>query len=54
MCSSDLEAARAAAARRLVITHLWPALDPVASAAEAAEAFGHDVTLAAPHLVLRV
>ena len=48
------EAARAAAARRLVITHLWPTLDPVASVSEAAEAFGREVTLAAPHLVLRV
>lgn len=48
------EAARAAAARRLVITHLWPMIDPVASASEASEAFGREVTLAAPHLALRI
>ena len=48
------EAARAAAARRLVITHLWPMIDPVASVTEASEAFGREVTLAAPHLALRI
>ena len=45
------EAARAAKARRLMLTHLWPSLDPVASVEEGSEAFGHAVTLAAPHLV---
>lgn len=48
------EAARGAGARRLVVTHLWPALDPVASVAEASEAFGDAVTLAAPHLTTRI
>jgi ribonuclease BN (tRNA processing enzyme) len=45
------EAARAAGARRLMLTHLWPTLDPVASVEEGSEAFGHAVSLAAPHLV---
>jgi len=45
------EAARAADARRLMLTHLWPSLDPVASVEEGSEGFGHAVTLAAPHLV---
>ena len=34
-----------------MLTHLWPTLDPVASVEEGSEAFGHAVTLAAPHLV---
>ena len=38
-------------ARRLMLTHLWPTLDPVASVEEGSEAFGHAVSLAAPHLV---
>lgn len=42
-------AARAARARRLMITHLWPRLDPQAMTEEAAESFGAAVTLAAPH-----
>lgn len=45
------EAARAARAKRLMLTHLWPTIDPVASVEEASEAFGKTVTLAAPHLV---
>jgi ribonuclease BN (tRNA processing enzyme) len=45
------EAARAAKARRLMLTHLWPTLDPVASVEEGSDAFGHAVTLAAPHLI---
>jgi ribonuclease BN (tRNA processing enzyme) len=45
------EAARAAKARRLMLTHLWPTLDPVASVEEGSEAFGRAVVLAAPHLV---
>lgn len=48
------EAARAARARRLVLTHLWPGLDPLASAVEGSEAFGEAVTLAAPHERLRM
>jgi ribonuclease BN (tRNA processing enzyme) len=48
------EAARAAQARRLMLTHLWPTLDPVTSVEEGSEAFGHAVTLAAPHLVTRI
>jgi ribonuclease BN (tRNA processing enzyme) len=51
------EAGRAAAeagARRLVITHLWPTLDPLVSVAEAEDGFGGEVTLAAPHLQVRV
>ena len=46
------EAARAAArAQRLMLTHLWPTLDPVASVEEGSEAFGHavDARGAAPH-----
>jgi len=47
-------AAREARARRLMITHLWPRLDPVPSVEESSEAFGQSVTLAAPHLVTKV
>ncbi len=48
------EAAREAKARRLMLTHLWPTLDPVASVEEGSEAFGRAVTLAAPHLVTHI
>jgi ribonuclease BN (tRNA processing enzyme) len=48
------EAAREARARRLVLTHLWPRIDPVASVEEGSEGFGQSVTLAAPHLVTRI
>jgi ribonuclease BN (tRNA processing enzyme) len=48
------EAARAAAARRLMLTHLWPTIDPIASLEEGSEAFGRAVTLAAPHLVTHI
>jgi ribonuclease BN (tRNA processing enzyme) len=48
------ESARAAQARHLVLTHLWPTIDPVASVEEGSEAFGHAVVLAAPHLVTRI
>jgi ribonuclease BN (tRNA processing enzyme) len=48
------ELARDAQAKALMITHLWPSLDPVASVAEASEAFGRAVVLAAPHLVTHV
>lgn len=48
------EAARAAGAHRLMLTHLWPRLDPEQVVDEGSEAFGDAVTLAAPHLVTRV
>ena len=48
------ELAREAKARRLMITHLWPTLDPVASVTEASEAYGREVALAAPHLSTHV
>ena len=41
--------ARDARARRLVLTHLWPSVDPEYSATEGADAFGSAVTLAAVH-----
>ncbi len=47
-------AAREAGARRLMLTHLWPRLDPVVSVEEGSEAFGASITLAAPHLVTRI
>ncbi len=47
-------AAREAGASRLMLTHLWPELDPVVSVAEGSDAFGEPVTLAAPHLVTKV
>jgi ribonuclease BN (tRNA processing enzyme) len=46
--------AREAQARRLMITHLWPTIDPIASVEEASEAFGREVSLAAPHLSTHV
>jgi ribonuclease BN (tRNA processing enzyme) len=48
------EGARAAQARRLLVTHVWPFLDPAVSVAEAEAAFGRPVTLAAPHLTVRL
>ena len=48
------ELASEARARRLIITHLWPTVDPVASVEEASAAFGRGVTLAAPHLSTHV
>ena len=39
-------------ARRLVLTHLWPGLDPNVSVAEGSDAFGAPVTLAAPNLTV--
>lgn len=48
------ELARAAGARELMLTHLWPSIDPVASVEEASEAYGRVVVLAAPHLVTHV
>jgi ribonuclease BN (tRNA processing enzyme) len=47
-------AARAAGARRLMLTHLWPGLDPTASTVEGSEAFGREVLLAAPHQRTRI
>ena len=43
------EAARAAQARRLVLTHLWPTIDVAAAATEGAEAFGAEVDVAEVH-----
>ena len=40
------ETARAAGARHLVLTHLWPTLDPERSALEGADAFGAPVDVA--------
>ena len=48
------EGARAAGARRLMLTHLWPGLDPTASVVEGSEAFGREVLLAAPHQRTRI
>ena len=48
------EMARAAGARRLMLTHLWPGLDPTASVVEGSEAFGREVLLAAPHQRTRI
>jgi ribonuclease BN (tRNA processing enzyme) len=48
------EMARAARARNLMLTHLWPTIDPIASVEEGSEAFGNAVVLAAPHLVTRI
>lgn len=47
-------AARAARAERLVLTHLWPEVDPAVIDAEGSEAFGAEVTLAAVDLVVPV
>jgi ribonuclease BN (tRNA processing enzyme) len=47
-------AAREARARRLLLTHIWPQVDPQASAAEGSEAFGEAVTLAVPSLVTEI
>jgi len=48
------EAARAARAKRLVLTHVWPGLDRAAIAAEGSEAFGAPVTVAEPNQEIRV
>jgi ribonuclease BN (tRNA processing enzyme) len=47
-------AAREAGARRLMLTHLWPRIDPRRTVDEGSDAYGDAVTLAAPHLVTRV
>jgi len=46
--------ARAAGVGRLVLTHLWPTVDPARSMAEAAAAYGAPVTVAAEHDVIEV
>lgn len=43
------ETARQAGAGRLVLTHLWPTLDPDRSRLEGSEAFGSEVAVAAVH-----
>jgi ribonuclease BN (tRNA processing enzyme) len=48
------ELARGARARRLMITHIWPLLDPAVSVCQSTEAFGGPVLLAAPHLSVHV
>lgn len=47
-------AARAAGARRLMITHLWPGNDPERSRRDAAESYGDDVLVARDGLVVEV
>ena len=47
-------AARDARAQRLVLTHLWPRVDPAVVRAEGSEAFGDAVTLAEVDLTLPV
>ncbi len=47
-------AARDAKAKRLMLTHLWPQLDPLVSVEEGSEAYGDAVILAAPHMVSTV
>ncbi len=46
--------AKAAKAQRLMITHLWPQVDPQLIVAEATAAYGAPVTLATPGLVATV
>jgi ribonuclease BN (tRNA processing enzyme) len=48
------EAARAAQAKRLLLTHLWPFLDAAAVAEEGAAGFGGPVTLATPDLITTI
>lgn len=43
------EAARAGRARRLLLTHLWPTVDPERSRRDASDAFGSVVDVAAMH-----
>jgi ribonuclease BN (tRNA processing enzyme) len=47
-------AARDAKAKRLMLTHVWPQLDPLVSVEEGSEAYGDAVILAAPHMVSTV
>ncbi len=37
-----------------MLTHLWPTVDPAVTAAEGSEAFGAEVTLAAPNLQVKI
>ncbi len=46
--------AREARARRLMLTHLWPRLDPHKVVTEGSDAYGDSVSLAAPHLVTQI
>ena len=48
------EAARAAQAQRLVLTHLWPEVDPTVVREEGSEAFGAETTLATVDLVIPI
>lgn len=48
------QAARAAGAKRLMLTHLWPRLDHHRAVDEGSDAYGEPVVLAAPHLVTRI
>jgi ribonuclease BN (tRNA processing enzyme) len=48
------EAAKAAQAKRLLLTHLWPLLDSNAVAEEGSVAFGGPVTLATPDLITTI
>ncbi len=47
-------AARAAGAERLVLTHLWPQVDPAVANAEGSEAFGAETILAAIDLTVTI
>lgn len=48
------EIGRQAGVERLVLTHLWPGLDPQRSVAEAEEAYGRPVGLAVPGMEIKV
>lgn len=45
---------RAAGVRRLLLSHLWPTIDPAASAAEAATSFGRPVEMAQMNATYRI
>ena len=47
-------AARSAGAQRLILTHLWPQVDPAAVIEEGSEAFGAAATLAAVDLSITI
>jgi ribonuclease BN (tRNA processing enzyme) len=46
--------ARRVAAQALMLTHIWPALDPELSVQEAEQAFGNPVMLAVPGMTVKV
>lgn len=48
------EMAKKSSAGALLLTHLWPTVDPVESLEEGSEAFGAQATLATPRLVTNV